>query len=465
LNGPTAWSSGSLVTYNIPDGLSVGEYDYTITFTDDHGFYAADSVKVTVQDTENPVITESPTDLKVLSSYTGESFSWTATDENPDTYTIELQGTGIVAGPTVWSSGISVTYDIPDSLSLGEYFYIINFTDDYEHFITDTVKLTVYEPNDPVITDTPIDLLVGPAYKGLNFTWTATDANPDTYTIDLEGAGIIAGPTAWSSGDPIIYNIPDGIKLGRYNFTINFTDTFDNFVIDTVKLTIQDTNPLITNAPDDITIFTDYSDLDISWTAIDEEDAYTYTIDLIGVGIVVGPTAWSSGIAITYDIPEGLLEGDHFYKINFTDETGNFITDEVKITVRDDSLNPIITFAKEDQLFEYGYEGEFISWRATDENPNTYTIELQGSGIIVGPSPWSSGSEVSYSIPEGLPVGDYIYTINFTDDAGNFVTDTIKITIYENTPGDAPAIPFGSSFLIFMTISIIGLVFIQKRKK
>ena len=32
--------------------------------------------------------------------YTGQSLSWTATDANPDTYTIELQGSGIVAGPT-----------------------------------------------------------------------------------------------------------------------------------------------------------------------------------------------------------------------------------------------------------------------------------------------------------------------------------------------------------------------------
>jgi hypothetical protein len=464
--GPTAWLSGSLVTYNIPDGLSVGEYDYTITFTDDHGFYAADTVKVTVQDTEKPVFTEFPSDLKILEGYTGISFSWNATDANPDTYIIELGGTGIVAGPTSWSSGVAITYNVPDGLSLGYYFYRINITDEYDHFSTATVKLTVYEPDDPIITDSPIDLVVGPVYTGLNFSWTATDANPDTYTIELQGAGIITLPTSWSSGVAVTYDIPDGMKIGEHFFKINFTDEFDNYATDTVKLTIQDNAPQITNAPEDMVIMTGYTDVEISWTATDEEDPNTYTIELAGSGIVVGPTSWSSGVAVTYDIPDGLSLGDHFYTINFTDETSNFVTDQVKITVQEDSIDPVITFAPEDYGCFTGYTDVCFFWIATDAHPATFTVEHQDHGIVAGPTPWTSGNNVSYTIPEGLSVGEHFFTINFTDVAGNFATDTVKITIIEETPVEPPpAIPFGSSFLVFMTISIIGVVVFQKRKK
>ncbi|MHA1375252.1 MAG: hypothetical protein ACTSR7_13280 [Promethearchaeota archaeon] len=463
--GPTGWSSGSLVTYNIPDGLSVGEYYYTITFTDDHGFYAADTVKLTVQDTENPVITESSADLKVLEGYTGQTFAWTATDANPNTYTI-FNGSIIVAGPTSWSSGVTVTYDIPDGLSLGDYFYTINFTDDYEHFTTDTVKLTVYEPDDPVITDNPLDLLVSPVYTGVNFSWTATDANPDTYTIELTGTGIVAGPTGWSSGVAIIYNVPNGIKAGEYYYTINFTDVSNNYVTDTVKLTIQDTDPQITNIPDDMVILLGYTGEDLSWTATDAEDPNMYTIELAGSGIVAGPTSWSSGVAVTYDIPEGLSLGDYFYTINFTDETGNYVTDEVKITVQEDAIDPIITYAPEDYGCFSGYTNECLFWIATDAHPATFTVEHEGHGIVVGPTSWTSGNNVSYTIPEGLSVGEHFFTINFTDLAGNFATDTVKITIQEENPVELPpAIPFGNFFLTFMTISIIGLILIQKRKK
>ncbi|TFG00194.1 MAG: hypothetical protein EU540_05600 [Promethearchaeota archaeon] len=464
--GPTAWLSGSLVTYNIPEGLSVGEYDYTINFTDDHGFYATDSVKVTVQDTENPVISDTPEDLKVLSGYTGQSFSWTATDPNPNTYSIELAGSGIVTGPTFWSSGVAVTYNIPDGLSLGEYFYTINFTDDYDHFTTDTVKFTVYEPDDPVITYTPIDILVGPTYTGLNFSWTATDANPDTYTIELQGAGIVAGPTAWSSGVGVTYDIPDGIKNGEHYFTINFTDDFDNYATDTVKLTIQDAAPQITNAPDDMIVLSGYADLEFSWTATDAEDPDTYTIELAGTGTIAGPTSWSSGVAVIYDIPNGLSLGEYFYTINFTDETGNYVTDEVKLTVQEDSEDPVITSTPEDYECFSGYSDVCFFWIATDAHPATFTVTHEEQGILAGPTPWTSGDNVSFIIPEGLSVGEHVFTINFTDLAGNFAIDNVKLRIQEENPVEPPpAIPFGSSFLIFMTISIIGLILIQKRKK
>jgi len=59
-------------------------------FTDLDGNFITDSVTFTVEDTTNPVITVSPNDFTVEYGYTGQSISWTATDANPDTYTIEL---------------------------------------------------------------------------------------------------------------------------------------------------------------------------------------------------------------------------------------------------------------------------------------------------------------------------------------------------------------------------------------
>jgi hypothetical protein len=463
--GPTAWSSGSLVTYNIPDGLSVGEYDYTINFTDDHGFYATDTVKVTVQDTENPVFTEFSPDLNILEGYTEISFSWNATDAHPDVYMVELVGTGIVAGPTAWSSGVVYTYNIPDGLPIGHYSYIVNITDEYNHFSTGTVKMTVYEPDDPVIIDNPMDLLVGPAYTGLNFSWTATDASPDMYEIELQGVGIIQFG-AWSSGVAVTYNIPDGLSIGEHIYMINFTDEFDNYATDTVKLTIQDAAPQIISAPDDMIVFSGYANLEFSWTATDTEDPDTYTIELAGTGTVAGPTSWSSGVAIIYNIPDGLSTGEYFYTINFTDETGNYVTDEVKLTVQEDSEDPVITDAPEDYGCFTGYTDVCLYWIATDDHPAKFTVERQGYGIVAGPTSWTSGNNVSYTIPEGLSVGEHFFTINFTDLAGNSAIDTVKITINEESSGeDAPEIPFGNCYLIFLATSIIALIFIQKKKK
>jgi len=103
-----------------------------------------------------PVITSTPSDVTVEVGYTGQSISWTATDTNPDTYTIELQGTGTVAGPAAWDSGVAITFNVPDGLAVGNYTYEITITDDFDHDITDTVVFTVEEaPPAPPPADIP----------------------------------------------------------------------------------------------------------------------------------------------------------------------------------------------------------------------------------------------------------------------------------------------------------------------
>ncbi|KKK58780.1 hypothetical protein LCGC14_3040990, partial [marine sediment metagenome] len=97
-------------------------------------------------------------------------------------------------------------------------------------------------------------------------------------------------------------------------------------------------------------------------------------------------------------------------------------------------VDPLITNAPSDFTVDYGYIGVNISWTATDVYPNNYTIELQGSGIVAGPSAWSSGTAITYNVPNGLAVGEHFYTVNFTDDYGNHITDTVKMTVKEKQP-------------------------------
>ncbi len=416
-------------------------------------------------DLDDPIITENPSDLILECGYTEKDISWTATDDNPSTYTIELQGSGNVAGPTSWSSGVEVSYDIPDGLGVGTYTYTINFTDDNGNFATDTVEVTIQDTENPVITFTPVDKIVGLGYSGVNFQWTVTDENPYNYTIELQGSGNVVDSTAWSSGIPIIYNVPEGFGLGEYFYTINFTDDYGHFITDTVKFTVEDIeDPIITDAPSDIAVELGYTGVNLQWMATDD-NPNTYTIELQGSGIVAGPTAWSSGVAVNYGIPDGLPFGEYYYTINFTDDYENFIIDTVKFTVGD-TVDPVITYAPEDYGCFTGYTDECFVWIATDAHPATFTVEHEGHGIVAGPTLWTSGNNVTYTIPEGLSVGEHLFTINFTDLAGNFATDTVKLTIQEDNPVEPPpSIPFGSSFLIIMTISIIGLIFIQKRKK
>ncbi|MCK4383747.1 MAG: hypothetical protein KAW66_10670, partial [Candidatus Lokiarchaeota archaeon] len=138
----------------------------------------------------------------------------------------------------------------------------------------------------------------------------------------------------------------------------------------------------------------------------------------------------------------------------------------IQIRKRVDMVNPLITNAPSDFTVDYGYTGISISWTATDSNPNIYTIELQGSGVVAGPFAWSSSVAITYNVPNGLAVGEYFYTVNFTDDYNNYITDTVKMTVREViTDGNGGAISFGNYYLIFLVIGIISLVIVQKRRK
>jgi len=430
--GPTAWTSGVAITYNIPDSIAVGVYDYMVNFTDHYGNFNTDSVEITVEDTTDPDIISAPSDLALEFGYTGENLSWTATDANPNVYTIELQGLGIVADPTAWTSGVPITYNITDGFAIGVYVYTVNFTDYYGHFITDSVEITVEDTTNPTIISAPSDLAVEAGYTGQSLSWTATDAHPDIYTIELQGSGIVANPTTWTSGGAITYNIPDGFTMGVYIYIVNFTDDYGNSRIDNATLSIDDTiKPSIISAPNDLTVEIGYAGQSLSWTVTDANPDI-FTIELQGSGIVAGPTAWYSGIAIIYNIPDGFAIDVYVYIINFTDDSGNSIINSTTFTV-DDTTSPNIISTPSDLTVEFGYTGQNLSWTVTDANPNAYTIELQGSGIVAGPTAWTSGITIIYNIPDGFAIDVYVYIINFTDDYGNSIINSTSFTVDDTT--------------------------------
>jgi len=139
----------------------------------------------------------------------------------------------------------------------------------------------------------------------------------------------------------------------------------------------------------------------------------------------------------------------------------------IQIRKRVDIEDPIISNAPSDFTVEYGYTEQSISWTATDANPDTYTIELIGTGIVVTSTPWADNTPVVYNIPDGFAPGVYTYKITFTDESGNSISNTVTVTIKSTGDDDEPpggVIPFGNSFLIFIGFSVICLIFTKKRQ-
>ena len=183
----------------------------------------------------NPApIIDHPADISYDLGTTGHTITWTATDIDPDTYTITLDGTVVDSGN--WISGSSITINV-DGLSLGENLYTIVVNDQAGKSATDVVKVTVIADGAPII-DHPADISYDLGTTGHTITWTATDIDPDTYIITLDGTNADSG--TWISGSPISINV-DGLSLGDHLYTIVVSDQAGNVVTDIVEVTVTDT--------------------------------------------------------------------------------------------------------------------------------------------------------------------------------------------------------------------------------
>jgi hypothetical protein len=229
--------------------------------------------------------------------------------------------------------------------------------------------------------------------------------------------------------------------------------------------------PKIISSPSDLNVVVGESvtqSIAISWIATDA-NPNTYTIELQGTGIVDGPRSWSSGATISYNVPIAhrypkLSIGTFTYIINITDDFGNWVTDECNLIVNPDTSNPVIYITPNDITVQLGYKGITVFWSVQDTNPNTFTIERLGAGIVFGPIEWGNGPSTSYYIAGGLPAGKYTYIANFTDDYGHFTTDSFIFTVL--APPRQPISGYDFFFFLgIITFTLISLILLVKQKR
>jgi len=330
------WTSGVPIIISV-DGLSPGEYNYTIVVYDEFDNSAQDTVIVTVQDTANPVLS-SPADIIYEEGTTGHNIAWNSADADPGIYVIYKNNLEIESD--TWTSGVPITISV-NGLSIGSYNYTIIVYDEFDNSAQDTVIVTAQDTANPILSS-PADITYEEDTTGHNITWSNADTNPETYTIYKDNIEIYSG--AWASGVPITINI-DGLSIGSYNYTIIVYDEFDNFAQDTVIVTVQgqDTTAPFLNSPADITYEKGTTEHNIAWNSTDTNPE-TYAIYKDNIEIYSG--AWTSGVPITISV-DGLSPGEYNYTIVVYDEFDNSAQDTVIVTVTaavtdGDAVNPLI---------------------------------------------------------------------------------------------------------------------------
>ncbi|MHA2277543.1 MAG: hypothetical protein ACXAC2_17325, partial [Candidatus Kariarchaeaceae archaeon] len=406
-----SWVVGTPISISI-DGLAIGLHNYTIIVFDTSGNSNNNTVWVTVQDTTAPTISH-PSDFSYEYGSIGNNITWIATDSNPNSYSIFKDSVLVDSGS--WGSGTPIVLDI-DGLGLGTYNYTIVITDDASISTSDQVFVTVVDSTIPSLSN-PSDVTYEFGTTGHNISWIITDAFPNTYNIYQDGIAIDSG--SWSSGIPITINI-DGLTLGVYNYTIVVTDSTSNSETDLVWVSVQDTTLPTITSPTDISYEHGSTGYNISWTSTDDFPGNYY---IYRDGVQIDSGTWLSGIPIFIDV-DGLAVGSYNYTIQILDSSLNNNTDEVWVTVIDQT-NPTIT-SPNDVIYEFGEIDNQISWTVFDNNPGTYIIYNDGSNFDSGT--WTSGVPISISV-DGIGLGTHNFTILVFDSSSNNVTDLVWVTV------------------------------------
>ena len=413
------WASNTPIVYSV-DGLNIGVYNFTIHVFDINGLMTSNSLLVTVTASSTfPPTINSPADINYAFGTIGTNISWLATDIDPNSYSIFLNGSLTASGS--WTTGNIISINI-DGLAVGVYNYTIVVTDSVNLTATDTVFVTVYNLiNYPPTIDHPADSSYLEGSTGHTISWNPADTNPNSYSLYRNDSLIDSG--VWSSSQPISVNI-DNLNLGTYNYTLLVSDQGGLTASDTVFVTVTNSPPTI-DSPADQSFQEGSTGYTISWNPVDTNpNSYT----LFRNSSLIGYGTWASSAPITVSL-NGLTAGTYNFTIQIFDSEGLAVSDTVWITVNENiNVAPTIDNPP-DITYDVGTTGVSINWTATDSNPGTYTV-IRMDKVLIS-SYWTSGKVINVNV-DGLDVGLYNYTIVVSDTKGLTASDTVFVKVVQS---------------------------------
>jgi len=200
--------------------------------------------------------------------------------------------------------------------------------------------LTETEPEEdtdsPVITSlSDLSFEYGSTIPDLE--WSISEANPDYYRIEINGITTYSG--SWNGSDISVEL--NGLDIGVYNFTLFVNDTFEQYSVNSVIITIEDTTAPTINNPFDIIIHPGDTDISITWEPADLKPDY---YEIYQNGSLITTDTWNN-TDIVYNITD-LQPGIYTFQIVVYDSSENSVSDTVLVVVEvpsDDLFNVDIT--------------------------------------------------------------------------------------------------------------------------
>ena len=416
------WNSGEIISFLHTNDAS-GTYIYNLTVSDVVNLVSFHSIKVIPIDTVAPIISRGNT-LAYPVDTSGNFLAWTAHD-------ISLTGTYSLTSNFLnkqgsWNSGQKVEI-LLDGLPLG--FHLINLTvsDKLGNQAEDIFSILIYTSVE--INTKPADVYHEYGNMSEPLSWISTSNYAANYHLFLNGQKI-RNNVPWNSGVEVSFPI-SSLKPGRYEFRIEFYDSFSNLNLDTVIVTVVDTtDPIVLGLNDAIYEIDNVQGKLLNFT-IHEFSEFSYFVRINGNLLDFGN---SSSYSLNFN---SLSLGHSIVSVTVIDSFGNQIEHLASIILQD-TISPRLLIASTPSLYELSYSAPLASWQVVDSFPATYTIMLNNTIFETGI--WKSASTVSFFDSRVSPG---IYSVLFTaeDESGNIVVDSFIVKVQDTSKPQLAATP------------------------
>jgi len=331
-------------------GFSDGSYYWNINVTDPTGLTGIGEERRFYVDTHAPsLILNYPNESSTITT-NNVTFNFTVLDNMAQFIYCNFTVDGELESQGVYSNNSNVIKY--STLGDGNHTWNVDCTDNASNFnYSNTINFTVEAP--------PLIELISPienfrtTSSWINFSYIPYDL------IDIKNCSIYLDGVFNQSNISISENTLNnfsisGVAEGQHNWTVNCSDSDDNWNWSTERIFYRDISPpsIILNSPDNESGIDFNNDrVYFNWTAIDILDG-TLQCNLTVDGVVREPNVWvTNGSPIRkYVFTSVLGQGEHFWNVTCWDQMKNTNTSELRmfnLTYPDFYVNPLEIFFNE----------------------------------------------------------------------------------------------------------------------
>ncbi len=475
--------------------LEVGENDLRMNVTDLSNNILTYNWTLNAIDIDPPVIISGPTNYTVYEhnvSYVDNPV-WLVNDTDPQFGEYFIYRDNVLNASGIWSSGNgSITVSICDLL-VGNYRFDAVFKDASGNVRNSTIFITVEDILAPMILNgdsggssseileglklkinsvnnpafkiensflaAPIydEIVYEPLYTASWFEFIFFERHyPVSYDLYLNGSKFESDVVT----DPhILVDIEPSLP-GKYYYTIELTDRYNNTDTGSIIVYVDDFTPPIIKQPPDMIIPEGMIGNSIHWQ-ISEANSYNFSLYRNAKRI---DSRSLTNLNLTTSL-DTLAAGEYIFILIVFDLEGFSHSCTCHVSVIDITA-PTLSHIS-DCRFQTGDPSALLVWKVSDLHPATYIISRNGEKFLE--EEWD-GNDITFPLV-GWSEGIHTLELVVQDASGNSAVDVVKVTLVEKESVTTYSQPPGISTPGFILVSLLfttpllGLRRLRKKKK